>query len=125
MAEIRWNEEVEKRKEELIRDLQSLIQIKSVLDESHATSDAPLGKGVKEALEFMLKLGERFTFKTGGFFQPSLKYISDHILTNDTELIYQLWKGLQLNTRFMYNKISRTEKENLIFTYGLKYAIYF
>jgi len=76
-------------------------------------------------VQFMLKLGERFTFKTGGFFQPSLKYISDHILTNDTELIYQLWKGLQLNTRFMYNKISRTEKENLIFTYGLKYAIYF
>jgi succinyl-diaminopimelate desuccinylase len=64
MAEIRWNEEVEKRKEDLLHDLQSLIQIKSVLDESQATSDAPLGKGVKEALEFMLKLGEKDGFKS-------------------------------------------------------------
>ncbi|MED1488736.1 dipeptidase PepV [Bacillus smithii] len=74
MAEIRWNEEVEKRKEELIRDLQSLIQIKSVLDESHATSDAPLGKGVKEALEFMLKLGER-----DGFSSLNVGNVAGHI----------------------------------------------
>lgn len=74
MAEIRWNEEVEKRKEELIRDLQSLIQIKSVLDESHATSDAPLGKGVKEALDFMLKLGER-----DGFSSRNVGNVAGHI----------------------------------------------
>lgn len=76
-------------------------------------------------VQFMCKLDDRLIFKTGGYFQPSLKYLSDHIISNDTELSYQLWKGLQLNTRLLYNKISRTEKENLIFTYGLGYALYF
>lgn len=76
-------------------------------------------------IQFMFKAGERFTFRTGNFFQPSLKYISDHIISSDTEFAYQLWKGLSLNTRLLYNKISRTEKENLIFTYGLGYQKYF
>jgi len=76
-------------------------------------------------IQFTFKVGERFTFRTGNFFQPSLKYISDHIISSDTELTYQLWKELSLNTKLLYNKISRTEKENLIFTYGLEYQKYF
>ncbi|WP_460683605.1 DUF481 domain-containing protein [Niabella aquatica] len=76
-------------------------------------------------IQFMLKMGDRFTFRTGNYFQPSLEYISDHIISSDTELTYQLWKGLSLHTRLLYNKISRTEKENLILTYGLGYQKYF
>lgn len=76
-------------------------------------------------IQFMFKAGERFTFKTGNFFQPSLKYISDHIISSDTEFTYLLWKGLNLNTRLLYNKISKTGKENLVFTYGLGYQRYF
>src|SRR5690606_31401595 len=76
-------------------------------------------------IQFMYKMGDHFTFRTGNFFQPSLEYFSDHILSSETELTYQLWKGLNLNTKLLYNKISRTEKENLIFTYGLGYQKYF
>lgn len=76
-------------------------------------------------VQFMYQLNERLVFKTGSYFQPSLKYLSDHIISNDTELSYILWKGLQLNTRLLYNKISRTNKENFIFTYGLGYSVYF
>jgi hypothetical protein len=76
-------------------------------------------------VQFMFKMGDRFTFRTGNFFQPSLEYIKDHIISSDTECTYQLWKGLNLNTRLLYNKISRTEKENLIFTYGMGYQKYF
>lgn len=65
MTKIDWKREVEKRKDDLIRDAQELLHIKSVLDEENASPDAPLGKGVKDALEFMLKLGEKdgFTVK--------------------------------------------------------------
>src|SRR5690606_23979473 len=56
--------EVEKRKNDLIHDTQRLLQIKSVLDEENATKDAPLGQGVKDALQFMLDLGEEHGFKS-------------------------------------------------------------
>ncbi|AIE61077.1 dipeptidase PepV [Bacillus methanolicus] len=63
MEAIDWIKEVAKRKEELIQDTQNLLRIKSVLDEENATSDAPLGPGVKEALSYMLELGEKDGFK--------------------------------------------------------------
>lgn len=76
MAEINWLGEVEKRKDTLIKDTQELLRIKSLLDEEHATSDAPLGKGVKEALDFMLNLGEKdgFTKKNVGNLAGHLEF---------------------------------------------------
>jgi succinyl-diaminopimelate desuccinylase len=60
---IDWMKEVAKRKDELIDDTQKLLRIKSVLDEENGSPDAPLGKGVKKALSFMLELGEKDGFK--------------------------------------------------------------
>ncbi len=62
MANIDWKDEVDKRKDELIRDLQGLLRIKSVLNESKSTPDAPLGLEVKQALEYMLEMGKRDGF---------------------------------------------------------------
>ncbi|WP_338472036.1 dipeptidase PepV [Niallia sp. XMNu-256] len=62
MTEVKWIDEVEKRQEELIHDTQKLLQIKSVLDDP--SPEAPLGVGVKEALEFMLQMGEKDGFRT-------------------------------------------------------------
>ncbi|WP_071393796.1 dipeptidase PepV [Bacillus tuaregi] len=64
MVHINWSDEVLKRKDALLKDTQSILRIKSVLDEENATKDAPLGKGVKEALMFMLELGEKDGFQT-------------------------------------------------------------
>lgn len=64
MSEIQWLDEVLKRKDDLIKDLQGFLQIKSVLDEDHATADAPLGLGIKKALEYILDLGEKDGFKS-------------------------------------------------------------
>ncbi|MDY0406781.1 dipeptidase PepV [Virgibacillus sp. 179-BFC.A HS] len=64
MSEINWLDEVSKRKEDFLKDLQGLLQIKSVLDEEHATADAPLGQGIKDALQYMLDLGEKDGFRT-------------------------------------------------------------
>lgn len=62
MANIDWISEAKKRKDDMIRDLQGLLRIKSVLNEQNQTEDAPLGKGVKEALDYMLLLGEKDGF---------------------------------------------------------------
>lgn len=60
---IDWSKQVELRKHKLIEDTQNLLHIKSILDEENSTADAPLGSGVKEALEFMLQMGEADGFQ--------------------------------------------------------------
>jgi succinyl-diaminopimelate desuccinylase len=66
--------EVEKRQEALIKDTKELLHIKSLLDEENPAPDAPLGKGVKEALEFMLHLGE-----TDGFISKNVGNLAGHL----------------------------------------------
>ena len=58
----------------MIQDTQKLLQIKSVLDEKHNSEDAPLGEGVKEALEFMLHMGEK-----DGFHSKNVGNLAGHI----------------------------------------------
>ena len=62
--------QVELNKEQIISTLQSLLRIRSVLDESTITSDAPFGKGINDALNFMTELGQKDGFKVvrdGGY----------------------------------------------------------
>ncbi len=61
---VNWQKEVEMRKNDLIADTQKLLRIKSTLDESTSTPDIPFGHGIKEALDFMLQLGEKDGFMT-------------------------------------------------------------
>lgn len=76
MTSINWTQEVEKRQSDLIKDAQELLRIKSVLDEENTSPEAPLGEGVKEALDFMLKLGEKdgFTPKNVGNLAGHLEF---------------------------------------------------
>jgi succinyl-diaminopimelate desuccinylase len=75
MSSIDWLNEVHNRKDSLLEDLQGLLQIKSVLDEENATEDAPFGKGVKEALTYMLTLGEK-----DGFVSKNVQNVAGHLL---------------------------------------------
>ncbi|MBV7507328.1 dipeptidase PepV [Bacillus sp. sid0103] len=74
MTKIDWVSEVEKRKESLIKDTQDLLHIRSLLDEENPSADAPLGKGVKEALDFMLNLGEK-----DGFIPKNVGNLAGHL----------------------------------------------
>jgi len=76
MTSIQWTNEVEKREADLLKDTQELLKIKSVLDDENPTPDAPLGTGVKEALEFLLELGEKdgFTAKNVGNLAGHLEF---------------------------------------------------
>lgn len=74
MSAINWLEEVNKRKDELLKDTQRFLQIKSVLNEENSTPEAPLGKGIQEALQFMLKKGE-----ADGFIVKNVEHLAGHI----------------------------------------------
>ncbi|WP_409270962.1 dipeptidase PepV [Neobacillus sp. SCS-31] len=78
MGKVNWMEEVEKRKDSLLEDTRKLLQIKSVLDEEAVSTEAPLGKGIKEALDFMLNLGER-----DGFALKNTDNLAGHIEMGD------------------------------------------
>ena len=80
MSTINWQEEVWKRKEDFIKDLQGLLQIKSVLNEEEAAADAPLGKGIKEALDYMLALGEK-----DGFISKNVGNLAGHLEMGEGE----------------------------------------
>lgn len=59
-----WQQQAEERKDEMLKDLQALVQINSVLDESTATEEVPFGNGPLEALNWMLAQGEAQGMKT-------------------------------------------------------------
>ncbi|MBP2242473.1 succinyl-diaminopimelate desuccinylase [Cytobacillus eiseniae] len=59
-----WKEEVQERKDQLLSDLSQLLSIKSIKDPSTASNDAPMGKNIKEALDFMLQTAEEDGFRT-------------------------------------------------------------
>ncbi|MDF9525337.1 dipeptidase PepV [Bacillus cereus] len=74
MSAINWTEEVAKRKDDLIRDTQQFLQIKSVWEEESAKEGTPFGEGVEKALSFMLHKGE-----AEGFASKNLEGYAGHL----------------------------------------------
>ncbi|QWU47273.1 dipeptidase PepV [Bacillus sp. NP247] len=74
MSTINWTEEVTKRKDDLIRDTQQFLQIKSVWEEESAKEGAPFGEGVEKALSFMLHKGY-----AEGFASKNLEGYAGHL----------------------------------------------
>ncbi|PTR46190.1 dipeptidase PepV [Geobacillus thermodenitrificans] len=60
---INWIEEARKRKDDLVRDVQALVRIPSVRDDSEAQPGAPFGLKVAEALDYMLTRGQAEGFR--------------------------------------------------------------
>ena len=67
----------------------------------------------------------RLSFDATGFWQPSLENSDDYILRAQAGLKFKVWKWLNLNAAFNYQKFNRTQRENLLFTYGLQAEHYF
>lgn len=76
--EVNWTEEVLKRKEELLSDLTGLLEIESVLNEEESNEEAPFGYKVREALDYMLKLGERDGYQT-----KDVQHVAGHLEFGD------------------------------------------
>ncbi|NMH75096.1 dipeptidase PepV [Bacillus sp. RO2] len=74
MGNINWLEEVEKRKDSLIKDTQEFLQINSVLNEEEASTETPFGKGIEEALQYLLHKG-----KADGFLTKNVDHYAGHI----------------------------------------------
>ena len=70
-------------------------------------------------LQYRIRYKDLITFNTVGFFQPSLQYTGDYIVTLNTSLAIKLWKWLSFTTALAYNNVNRTRRETTLLTYGL------
>lgn len=59
------------------------------------------------------------------FYQPSFRDISDYIITSTSTVAVKLNKWLGITGSFIYNKVSRTKRENVLMTYGIVVERYF
>ena len=59
---INFKEEVEKRKEQLIQDIETLCAIPSVYNEKTISENQPYGSECRQALDAMLAIGKRDGF---------------------------------------------------------------
>lgn len=78
-----WTEIVAPYKNQLIQDLTSLLEIPSVRDDHQATAKAPFGPAVRQALDFMLELGQR-----DNFLVKNVGNISGHIEVGQGEKLF-------------------------------------
>lgn len=59
------------------------------------------------------------------FWQPSLSHIDDYMLRLSSSLNIKLRKWLSIGSALTYNKITLTNRENLLITFGLTIEDYF
>lgn len=70
-------------------------------------------------LQFKFTIKDIFTVNSSSFLQNSLNNEGDYIIRSNTSLGIKLRKWLSFTSTLSYNKMNRTQSENLLFTYGL------
>jgi Protein of unknown function, DUF481 len=99
--------------------------------ETSDLTDPDLGKDVYQTVRNSFRLKYHFVIKNKvtidgtHYAQPSLLSLKDYILKSNNVVTVKLNKWLGLNATLFYNKISRTNRENLLITYGLTIENYF
>ncbi len=70
-------------------------------------------------LRLRFRLWQRLSFESTSFIQHSLRDGSDYIIRSNSSLGISLRNWLSLTTALTYNKVTRTNSENLLLTFGL------
>jgi hypothetical protein len=74
---------------------------------------------------FKFSISSFIVLNNSTFYQPSLDRKNDYIFKSNSGLAFKVNQWLSLTTAFNYNRVSRTDRENLLFTYGLSFERYF
>jgi len=76
-------------------------------------------------LNIKYSIGNTIVFEGLGFLQNSLQYKNDYIIKANSSLNFKINKWLSLNTTLKYNHLEKTNRENLLLSYGFKAESYF
>ncbi|AXY75270.1 DUF481 domain-containing protein [Paraflavitalea soli] len=100
----------------------------------YETSDLTLPQGVDDRYQTVrnsLRIKYRWAINNlvllegVHFWQPSLARFDDYIIRSNSALSIKLRKWLSLTTSLTFNKLSRTNRENLLVNFGLSAEKYF
>lgn len=76
-------------------------------------------------LLYRFALKEFIVVQGSNFYQPSLTDAADFNIKMSNDVAFKLNRWLSLNASLIYNRINRTDRENLLFTYGIAFERYF
>lgn len=76
-------------------------------------------------LSFKFSVNKIITLQSTSFIQSSFDKKDDYIIKSNNGINMKLTNWLSFETKYTYNKISRTKRENQLFSYGLKLEKYF
>lgn len=76
-------------------------------------------------VSFRFEIWQRVVFNGSNFYQVSLRDGGDYILKSDLALSLKLNRWLSFTTAYKYNRLSRTNRENSLLSYGLTFERYF
>jgi hypothetical protein len=76
-------------------------------------------------LRYKLVLNEVIEFNGTNLLQNAIKRDNDYIINSVNSLSFRLRKWLSLMASINYNRVARTDRENLLFTVGLSAEKYF
>ncbi|MBE9602338.1 DUF481 domain-containing protein [Pedobacter sp. MC2016-24] len=76
-------------------------------------------------VSFKFVLFQNLILSNTSFLQNALTTKGDYVLKTDAALNFKINKWLGLNTSYKYNRVSRTERENSLLSYGLTFERYF
>jgi hypothetical protein len=71
-------------------------------------------------VSFRFALKELAVLDGSSYIQNSLNYKNDYIIRSNVNLSFKIRKWLSLTTSLNYNRINRTQRENMLVSYGLK-----
>ena len=71
-------------------------------------------------VSFRFALKELMVLDGSSYIQNSLNYKNDYILRSNVNLSFKIRKWLSLTTSLNHNRINRTQRENMLISYGLK-----
>lgn len=89
------------------------------------------GNDIYETVRNSLRLKFRFIIHDilvidgSDFYQPSILTSGDYIVKSNTSLSLKIKKWLNISTSLAYNKVSRTQSENLLMNFGISIERYF
>ncbi|PZR27663.1 MAG: hypothetical protein DI535_09580 [Citrobacter freundii] len=76
-------------------------------------------------IKFHLTIKDLIVLDTWDYWQPSLANFDDYIIRSSSTLTLKLRKWLGITTSLNYNRLSRTNRENLLLNFGLTAETYF
>lgn len=76
-------------------------------------------------LKFRWDITELLILDGTGFYQPSLSEWEDYIIKSNTTLAFKIKNWLRITSAITYNKVTLTQRENLLVTYGIILENYF